>query len=70
VIGSRLHGCIKALNNGIPVVALAYSDKFFALEGNALIINIKEALNDLKGLIKACDSMLGRDEYDGSLYGK
>ena len=62
VIGSRLHGCIKAFNNGIPVVALAYSDKFFALEGNARIINIREALNDLDGLIKACDSMLGRSE--------
>lgn len=53
VIGSRMHGCISALADGSPAVALSYSHKFQALNGNARIIDIKEASKDISLVIKA-----------------
>lgn len=34
-IGSRMHACIAALSQNIPTVAIAYSDKFFAVMRSA-----------------------------------
>jgi polysaccharide pyruvyl transferase WcaK-like protein len=59
IIGSRLHGCINALNCGVPVVALAYSNKFYALEGNAVILNMPDVLNDYHLVIDVCNDILG-----------
>lgn len=59
VIGSRLHGCINALNTGVPVIALAYSNKFYTLEGNVQILDIKKVVKDNMLVIDACNKILG-----------
>lgn len=62
VIGSRLHGCINALNCGVPVIALAYSNKFYALEGNAIILKMQDVLDNNQLIINACNYMLGEKQ--------
>jgi len=55
LIGSRMHGLINALTNGIPVVALSYGHKFNALNGNAQILDIKDAVKDIGLIINAAN---------------
>ncbi len=44
-VGSRMHACIAALSQGIPAVALAYSDKFAGvyepLEMGSLVVDLR-----------------------------
>lgn len=59
VIGSRLHGCINALNHNVPVIALAYSKKFYTLDGNSCILSIKDVYKNNSLLYEACNNILG-----------
>jgi colanic acid/amylovoran biosynthesis protein len=54
-IGSRMHSCIAALSQGIPAMAIAYSDKFtgvFASVGMADMV--------IDGRNTTCDDTVGR----------
>ena len=56
VIGSRMHGCVNALNHNTPVIALSYSHKFTMLQGANEIINLKGA--NINSIITACNKIL------------
>jgi len=62
VIGSRMHALISALINGVPVVALSYSHKFGTMNGNAKLINIKEAKDSISKIIKAGNEAIANNQ--------
>ena len=59
IIGSRMHACVKALINDIPVVALSYQHKFLTLNGTSKLVNIQEANKDFSKVTEACNEILG-----------
>ena len=46
-VGSRMHSCIAALSQGIPAIAIAYSDKFVGVFGS---IGLEEQVLDARCL--------------------